>query len=419
MKSTPRVGIQGTLILGLAITAMSCSQPETLSSVSSDALEYTGRLFILDESGACSFELQTSLPCWVGPGTNLNDMIAGFGTHTRLSWGGYLQRNGNCTFATDAWCTRSDWAHQVQCAETTAGWSLQNNDLVLVVQPDSLQYGCSSSIPTTVSLPGGGSAQIRAGFIGGSSGPYGGGGTSTHCGHQTGIGLHEVYEAATNGTSGDNCLYGCPPSTKFSSLTCNGYTYDAQLLSPAGATCSTAMAQRCVALHCNTSCATSFCGGPNGCGGTCGCPSGQYCDASGTCSSPNVPTCPSGSCGYRYGWCGIGAYCGSSGLIYADANTLYQCNSQGGPAQVINTCGGYQCIFRKGLDDVCAYGPPTCPVKGNGWYGSGLYCGLAQGMGYAEPYIVYYCSGPGAVASPNKTCSNNCVVAPNGYNDHC
>jgi hypothetical protein len=149
------------------------------------------------------------------------------------------------------------------------------------------------------------------------------------------------------------------------------------------------------------------------------CPAGQFCDKSSGLCAQGPPTCPGGSCGYRTGWCGVGAYCGSSGVINGTPNTLYQCNSAGGLASVINTCGGYECIYRNGLDDVCALGPVTCPVRGNGWYGPGLYCGLAQGMGYAQPYIVYYCSGPGANATVNQRCSNNCVVAPNGVNDHC
>jgi hypothetical protein len=40
-------------------------------------------------------------------------------------------------------------------------------------------------------------------------------------------------------------------------------------------------------------------------------------------------------------------------------------------------------------------------------------------MGYAEPYVVYYCGCAGCKASVNQTCGSNCVVAANGYNDHC
>jgi murein DD-endopeptidase MepM/ murein hydrolase activator NlpD len=167
----------------------------------------------------------------------------------------------------------------------------------------------------------------------------------------------------------------------------------------------------------NTACGPFYlnkCGTVVDCG-TCG--PGFACTR-GICT-PGTPTCPSGVCGYRSGWCGVGAYCGSSGVLNGAPNTLYQCNSPSGSAAVINSCGGYQCIFRPGLDDVCAFGPTTCPVNGNGWYGAGLYCGRAQGMGYAEPYVVYYCGCAGCKASVNQTCGSNCVVAANGYNDHC
>jgi murein DD-endopeptidase MepM/ murein hydrolase activator NlpD len=46
-------------------------------------------------------------------------------------------------------------------------------------------------------------------------------------------------------------------------------------------------------------------------------------------------------CGYRSGRCGVGAYCGSSGVLNGAPNTLYQCNSPSGSAAVINSCDGY------------------------------------------------------------------------------
>jgi hypothetical protein len=397
----------------------------------------TGRLWILDEAGNCTSTISNFFPCLLA-NTSFNRLTSAFSNGESLSWGGIVTGNAGSSFAANQYCTSSTtWQVELQRAETFAKFALQNNDVILVIQPDSTQWACNDSRSYAVKLPDGTFRNVRGAFVGGSSAKYINGG-SRACGAQTTLGLHEVYEAASDGISADCCLGEsiCAAGPVLASLTCGVTTYDVQKVSPSGTDSDkskcTAIAMTCVpsetdAYYCAVDTrqyGQETCGHSNwvnDCGTyvDCGsCPNGSSCNGSGFCV-PGGPTCPVGSCGYRYGFCGIGAYCGSSGVANSSPNTLYQCNSQGGPASVINTCGGYQCIFRPGLDDVCAFGPTTCPVKGNGWYGAGLYCGRAQGMGYAEPYVVYYCGAPGGLATVNQTCTNNCVVAANGYNDHC
>jgi hypothetical protein len=379
-----RMVTRGGLILGLAIAVGNCggggptstSVNTQASTVSGRASTVSGRLWILAEEATCAGTVGAFWQC-VLASTNFNSWVSQWSGGDTLTWGGFVTGNPGCVFALNGSCTQNGydvpttynkyWQPALQCAENFAKFPLQYNDVILVVQatPTANGYGCSDSSPSDalVNVPGGGSFNIRGAFVSGGTGGYGRG-SSAQCGAQTGISLHEVYEATTNGLSGDNCLYNCAytPATSFYNMTCGGASYDFQKLSPPSAwTCTSSL--QCNQLTCTPSCATSFCGGPDGCGGICGCPAGQHCDASGTCSVANVPTCPPSwlACNTTNGtgWCGAGYYCGKSGMTYAASETLYYCSHAGQQNPSARACNE-ECHFRPGLDDQCWEDTSNC-----------------------------------------------------------
>jgi hypothetical protein len=104
--------------------------------------------------------------------------------------------------------------------------------------------------------------------------------------------------------------------------------------------------------------------------------------------------------------CQAGAYyCGGDKLA-GDASTLYQCNGGGVPLARGYCVHG--CTVRPTLDDQCDGGTQPC-VEG------GFYCGGDKLAG--DPQSLYRCSGGAGV--DRMICSEGCVVAPAGTDDHC
>jgi hypothetical protein len=104
--------------------------------------------------------------------------------------------------------------------------------------------------------------------------------------------------------------------------------------------------------------------------------------------------------------CTAGArYCGGDKLA-GDPGTLYQCNAGGVPLARGVCPGG--CTVRPADDDVCAASGGTC-IDG------GKYCGGDKLAG--DPQTLYICA-QGAGTQP-MTCTNGCVVAAAGSDDHC
>jgi Peptidase family M23 len=429
MRHSNRGGLHSVLALGLAISAVACGTNEPPQALtinersSASTLSGTWLYYPLDSVNTPGYAGY----CGYGCGGNYHDaydLKGNVGDVVRAASGGTLTVHDlGCGEAPGCIDTRLyPNSAYVTCGGQCGNWAIIQHDNGMVTKYCHLDRITRGNGRVEVGNPIGtlghtGSANTcQSGFV-----PH------LHFALSTNMGFNGIY---TNGgcTLSDynaNCVDpGVPPGETTNDCGCA--TIAKNLWVQVGGTVVTAscMPNASDATVCaqNSRLGTTACGPNylNNCGSVvdCGsCGPGSVCSG-GICTA-GPPTCPSGTCGYRAGWCGAGAYCGSSGIINGMPDTLYQCNSSSGLASVINSCGGYQCIFRPGLDDVCAFGPPTCPVNGNGWYGSGLYCGRAQGMGYAEPYVVYYCSCPGCRASANQTCSSNCVVAPNGYNDHC
>ena len=104
--------------------------------------------------------------------------------------------------------------------------------------------------------------------------------------------------------------------------------------------------------------------------------------------------------------CHAGAfYCGGDKLA-GDASTLYQCNGGGVPLARGKCIHG--CVVRPTQDDVCDGGPATCQE-------GGFYCGGDKLVG--DPQSLYRCSNGAGVE--RMVCSEGCVVAPAGTDDHC
>lgn len=107
-----------------------------------------------------------------------------------------------------------------------------------------------------------------------------------------------------------------------------------------------------------------------------------------------VATCTAGS-----------RYCGGDKLA-GDSGTLYACNAGGVPL-ARGVCPG-ACLVKLSDDDVCAAVGGTC-IDG------GKYCGGDKLPG--DPQTLYVCA-QGAGTQP-MTCTDSCVVAGAGSNDHC
>jgi hypothetical protein len=98
-------------------------------------------------------------------------------------------------------------------------------------------------------------------------------------------------------------------------------------------------------------------------------------------------------------------YCGGDKLA-GDPMTLYQCNAGGVPlARGLCSAG---CLVRPAKLDTCAAAGGPC-IEG------GLYCGGDKLEG--DPQTLYHCAS-GAGTQPME-CTDGCVVAAPGTNDHC
>ena len=427
MRKLNRVSIQWILVLGMALSAVGCAPDDPAQGMttgehsSASTLNGTWLYYPLDRSAAayagyCGYGCQANYH-------DAYDLKGNVGDVVRAASGGTITVHGGCRETSGCIDTAVDPNNvDVNCGGQCGNWAIIQHDNSMVTKYchlDTISVGNGRvEVGTRIGTLGhtGSANTCQSGFV-----PH------LHFAVSTNISGNGTYpnSGCTLWNRNGNCVNpGVPPGG--STNDCGCATTPTNLWVQVG---GTVVPASCVPYNSNAEiCAQNSRLGNQACGpyylnncgtvvdcGTCG--PGFACTR-GTCT-PGAPTCPSGACGYRSGWCGVGAYCGSSGVLNGASNTLYQCNSPSGSAAVINSCGGYQCIFRPGLDDVCAFGPTTCPVNGNGWYGAGLYCGRAQGMGYAEPYVVYSCACAGCKASANQTCGGNCVVAANGYNDHC
>ena len=107
-----------------------------------------------------------------------------------------------------------------------------------------------------------------------------------------------------------------------------------------------------------------------------------------------------------HGDCVAGAfYCGGDKLA-GDASTLYECNGGGVPFARGKCLHG--CVVAPTQDDACDAGPQACQD-------GGFYCGGDKLIG--DPQSLYRCNAGAGV--DRVECSDGCVIAPAGTDDHC
>lgn len=97
-------------------------------------------------------------------------------------------------------------------------------------------------------------------------------------------------------------------------------------------------------------------------------------------------------------------YCGGD-MLDGDALTLYQCNATGVPharGRCLHACS------QRTPDDQCDAGNDPC-------FEGGYYCGGDKVAG--DPQSLYRCTG--GVGADRVVCSDGCIVAPAGSDDHC
>lgn len=165
----------------LAILALSLS----FTSAASASSGLTRKLWILNQQGATN--LSDFFQCVLG-GTNWNDLANTYSAGETIVWGGMVQRN-------DAPCTGGVGSTPFyQCAVNAGAFDVAQYDVLLVVIPDS-GYGGQNGAATVTNPKSGASVAINVAFVRTSPDPI----------YQTIYGGHEVFEAQTDGVSGDCC----------------------------------------------------------------------------------------------------------------------------------------------------------------------------------------------------------------------
>jgi hypothetical protein len=108
-----------------------------------------------------------------------------------------------------------------------------------------------------------------------------------------------------------------------------------------------------------------------------------------------------------------GDYCGGDKVSDGDDDTLYRCNGPGA-ATVRERCAAGCVVAPAGQDDYCRDPPPpTCDDDAR----TGDYCGSDK-VSFGNRDTLYRCEGPGR-ATRLRSCSEGCVIAPAGQDDHC
>lgn len=98
--------------------------------------------------------------------------------------------------------------------------------------------------------------------------------------------------------------------------------------------------------------------------------------------------------------------CGGGAVVGAP-DTLYRCDADGVPRARGGCTNG--CTTLLGAPDQCA-GSATCLV-------GGFYCGGDKVEG--DPGTLYRCSPSSQPPTVQTACTNGCIVAPTGTDDHC
>jgi len=308
------------------LTMLALSLSLACSTVASASSGLSKKLWILNQQGAAY--VGDFFDC-VLSGTNWNDLANTYAAGETLSLGKQVQRN-------DAPCTGGvGTTGFYQCAVNAGNFDVSDYDVLLVIIPDPNGYGGQNGTATVTNPVNGKSVLLNVGHVATSPDPK----------YQTIYGGHEVFEAQTDGVSGDCC----------DGETASGgpFPWCAQCGDYAGG--------------------TGVCGkyAPGGTVGTLGidtivCPHGTYQyqrvspasnEFDGTCAAIAPKASAGNPCG-NVGAANNGTYCGKSrqsGFLGGAPDTLYDC--QNGWVASTKICAFGCFTAPAGQDDGCNAAP--------------------------------------------------------------
>jgi hypothetical protein len=389
MKPTARASIVAACLL--AGPAACSSSPdgadahEATGHQSSASSGLTRKLWILNEQGDA--RVGDFFDCILGGSSNFNDLANTYQFGESLSYGGQVQRN-------DDPCVSGVGSQGFfQCAVDAGHFDVSPWDVVLVVYPNSGGYGGQNDTMAVKNPVTGASVTINTAYVA----------TSPNWIYQTIYGMHEVFEAATDGVSADCC----------DGETSTGGPF------PWCADCGPWNGG-------NGVCGQYAPGGRNGSLGiaTIQCPHGTYSyqqvspanhEFDGTCKGLTLKNGPPNPCA-GVSAANSGVYCGASregGFSGGGASTLYTCS--GGQTTGTASCPRGCFIAPAGQADGCVDNPCAHVSSAN----DGLYCGSSTESGFADgaPGTLYTCTN--GQVSATQSCAKGCTVAPAGQADRC
>jgi hypothetical protein len=439
-------------LLSLLAGAVACSSrptPPTGFAGGSSATA-TGRLYVLNQSGDA--RVADFFSCILGGNSNFNALTNSYNEGESLEWGGQVQRNDNpCT---------SDVGSQsfFQCAVEAGQFDVRASDVVLVIYPNSGGYGGENGQAPVTNPVDGRTVTIQTAYVA----------SSPDWIYQTIYGMHEVFEAATDGVSADCCngetsdggpFPWCPGcgswaegdgacgkyatggtvgSLSITTIKCSTGTFYYQQVSEQGheydGTCRELylaggsddpcanVSRANNGMYCGTSRQSGFGGGATDMLYTCkdgvtkdtqSCPDGCFLAAPGQpdgCNSAPVDPCASVSPAND------GVYCGASresGFAGGATDTLYSCG--GGKTVQQAPCAAGCYVAPPGTPDACNPDPCTNVASAN----NGYYCGKSNENGFGGGYAneLYACKDGKTVGT--QVCLDTCQQSPPGQPDSC
>ena len=187
LSSTGFAAIVFMLTLGSGACSSSpqdSHEPSADNAAASSGL--TRKLWVLNQNGDPA--VAQFFQCVLGNNTNWNDIANTYPDGESMVFGGQVQRNDNpCTGGVGS-------AGFYQCAVNAGHFNLTTSDVLLVIIPDN-GYGGQNGRTTVRNPVTGQSISINTAFVR----------TSPDAMYQTIYGGHEVFEAQTDGVSGDCC----------------------------------------------------------------------------------------------------------------------------------------------------------------------------------------------------------------------
>jgi hypothetical protein len=359
----------------------------------------TRKLYVLNQSG--DPRVADFFSCILGDSSNFNALTNTYPRGKSLDWGGQVQRNDNpCASAVGS-------QSFFECAVEAGQFDVRTSDVVLVIYPNGEGYGGENGTADVTNPLDGSKVTIQSAYVA----------SSPNWIYQTVYGMHEVFEAATDGVSADCCngetstggpFPWCPGcgawdggkgacgryatggsvgSLSIATIECPSGTFYYQQVSDQ----SHEFDGTCRALHLN--------GGHD-----------DPCTSTSSCNTIGADPCAGVSPAND------GVYCGGSresGFAGGSTNTLYTCAHGKTAREQPCALGCY--VAPPGTPDACNPDPCANVSSAN----DGIYCGKSNENGFGGGYAneLYTCEN-GKTAT-TQVCPDTCYVAPPGKPDSC